>query len=718
MDPLARAVLASWALEPVLGASLLLTAVVYARGWHALHRQMPARFPVWRLACFLAGLVTVYVAIASPLDAFAGLLLQVHMIQHLLLMVAVPPLLLLGAPPVALLRGLPARVAKDALGPFLAWPALWRAARWLTHPLVCWSAFVAATWLWHVPVLYQLALRHPVWHAVEHATFLATGLLFWWPVVQPWPSRARWPRWSIPLYLLMADLQNTVFAALLVFSERLVYPAYAVVPRLGGLSALDDQVAAGAIMWVPASLVLLVPAAVITMRLLSPAPASRPEPAPPPAIPRAPFDVLRLPVLGALLRRPGVRRAAQGTMLLLAAAVVADGFLGPQMSPMNLAGVWPWTGWRAATVIALLIAGNVFCFACPFTLPRELARRLATPRHRLPRWLQTKWLAVGLLVLGFWATETYAVWDAPRATAWLIVAYFVAALVVDARVRGAAFCKYVCPIGQFQLVQSMVSPLEVRVREPAACAACTTHDCLRGNAAHRGCELDLFLPRKVGNLDCTFCLDCVQACPHDNIGILATVPGADLIRDVPRSSIGRLAQRLDVTALAALLVAAAFVMAGVMVIPISPLALLGALLAPPSAVALLAAARAPLRETGSRFVLAFVPLGLAMWTAHFAFHLVTGGGNLVLATRRALADLGLATLPDWTSAGTAAGSGVLGIELLVLDLGLLLTLWIAWRVAGRALVRTLPAAAVATALWGAGAWILCQPMAMRGTMIH
>jgi cytochrome c oxidase assembly factor CtaG len=718
VEPLARAVLASWTVQPALAATLLVTAGLYARGWRVLHRQMPARFPGWRLASFVAGLMAIYIAVASPLDVFAGLLLQVHMLQHLLLMVVAPPLLLLGAPPVPLLRGLPARVAKDVLGPFLAWPALWRAARWLTHPAVCWWALVLATWLWHVPALYQLALRHPVWHAVEHATFLATALLFWWPVVQPWPSRARWPRWTIPFYLLLADLQNTIFAALLVFSERLFYPAYAAVPRLGGLSPLDDQVVAGAIMWVPAALAFLVPAAVVTVRLLSPAAPKRPELAVRDVTPRTTFDVLRLPVVGALLRRPATRRAAQGAMLLLAAAVVADGFLGPQMSPMNLAGVWPWTGWRAATVLALLVAGNVFCFACPFTLPRELARRVAAPARRLPHWLQTKWLAVVLLGLGFWATESFALWDAPHATAWLIVGYFAAALVVDTCFRGASFCKYVCPIGQFHFVSSMVSPLEVRVRAPSACATCTTHDCLRGNGTRRGCELELFLPRKIGNLDCTFCLDCVHACPHDNIGILAAAPGTDLVHDGRRSSIGRLSQRLDVTALAALLVTAAFAMAGVMVRPLSSAVLLGLLAVPPASVALLSTAPAWLCERCSRFVLALVPLGLAMWAAHFAFHLVTGWSGLSLAAQRALADVGLAALPRWMHGAAPAGGGLLALELLLLDAGLLITLWVGWRVAGRAIARTLPAAAVATVLWAAGVWILCQPMAMRGVMLH
>src|SRR5262249_58527456 len=115
----ARAVLASWAFDPWLVLGLLLVAMVYGRGWRVLRRQMPDRFPVWRLASFLGGLATLLVAVASPLDAFAGLLLQVHMVQHLLLMMVAPALLLLGAPLVPLLRGLPAVVANDRDGPVL-----------------------------------------------------------------------------------------------------------------------------------------------------------------------------------------------------------------------------------------------------------------------------------------------------------------------------------------------------------------------------------------------------------------------------------------------------------------------------------------------------------------------------------------------------------------------------------------------------------------------
>ena len=189
------------------------------------------------------------------------------MIQHLLLMMVVPPLLLLGAPLLPLLRGLP-RPVLQGLGPFFASTVLQRLGHFLTHPLVGLLAFTVSNVAWHVPSLYELALRSEFWHDVQHVFFLSTGLLFWWPVVQPWPSRLRWPRWTMIPYLLFADIQNTALSAFLIFSERVLYPTYAAVPRLWGITALDDQAAAGAIMWVPGSVIFLIPVAVLAIRLL------------------------------------------------------------------------------------------------------------------------------------------------------------------------------------------------------------------------------------------------------------------------------------------------------------------------------------------------------------------------------------------------------------------------------------------------------------------
>ena len=141
---------------------------------------------------------------------------------------------------------------------------------------------------------------------------------------------------------------------------------------------------------------------------------------------------------------------------------------------------------------------------------------------------------------------------------------------------GAAFCKHVCPVGQFNFVASTLSPLELGVREPAVCHSCATVDCIKGRRdkavpariVQRGCELALFLPSKVGNLDCTFCLDCVQACPHDNVAIGFRVPGEELTDDRRRSAIGRLSRRPDLAALAVVFTFGALLNAFAMVGPV------------------------------------------------------------------------------------------------------------------------------------------------------
>jgi cytochrome c oxidase assembly factor CtaG len=145
---------------------------------------------------------------------------------------------------------------------------------------------------WHFPQAYELALRSDAWHALEHACFLVTGILFWFPVIQPWPSVGRGSRWVLLPYLIAADLVNTVFSASLTFAGKVIYPSYAVAPRVFDISPLADQAAAGALMWVIGSIFYLVPLAVITVRLLSP---------------RAAFSTRRVaPYLKADPAKPGV----------------------------------------------------------------------------------------------------------------------------------------------------------------------------------------------------------------------------------------------------------------------------------------------------------------------------------------------------------------------------------------------------------------------------
>src|SRR5262245_36087020 len=270
MQSVSQAILSSWSIDPKIALVLAAALVLYYRGWLILHRTLPQRFSLWRLLGFTSGLIILWLAIASPLDAFSGLLLSAHMVQHLLLMSVAPPLILLGTPFVPVLRGLPRRFARDGVGPFLVWPALRRAGNAVTHPVNCWVVMAVTLFAWHVPAAFDLALRSPAWHQFEHACFFGASLLFWWTVVRPFPSRLQWPLWSVPLYLLVADLLNTTLSAILTFSDHVLYRHYLEVPGLFGTAALADQIRAGVIMWVPGSLVFLIPAALIAIEYLSP----------------------------------------------------------------------------------------------------------------------------------------------------------------------------------------------------------------------------------------------------------------------------------------------------------------------------------------------------------------------------------------------------------------------------------------------------------------
>ncbi len=275
MQPVYLAALRSWSIPPAATFVIVLSACVYLRGWWLLRRVGVPFLPPWRAAAFLLGLFSLWIALASPMDVFNGFVLTAHMLQHMLLMMVAPPLILLGAPLIPMVRGLPIFAAREYAGPFLNWSVAKQIGRALTNPIVASLLMGVAMFAWHTPRLYELALRSSSWHQVEHTCFLLASLIFWWPVVQPWPSRAQWPRWAMVPYLLVADLQNTVLSAILTFSDRVLYPSYSAAPRLFGFSALEDQVAAGAIMWVVGSLAFVIPAIVIAVQCLSRSPSRK-----------------------------------------------------------------------------------------------------------------------------------------------------------------------------------------------------------------------------------------------------------------------------------------------------------------------------------------------------------------------------------------------------------------------------------------------------------
>ncbi len=466
------------------------------------------------------------------------------------------------------------------------------------------------------------------------------------------------------------------------------------------------------------------------------------------------FDLLQLPGVGRFLAWRHARTALALPLLLVSAAMIGHGLFGPDLAPKNLATVLSWVHFRGVLVLVLLCAGNFFCMACPFMLVRNFARKFLRPRLAWPRRLRNKWASVGLFALILFAYELFDLWASPWWTAWLIVAYFLAALAVDGIFKHASFCKFVCPIGQFNFIASTLSPLEVAVRDPGVCGECGTKDCIRGRRAprselvvlQRGCELALFQPAKVGNMDCTFCLDCVHACPHDNVGILSRLPASELMVDPARSGIGKFSRRNDLGALAIVFSFGALLNAFGMVSPVYALeSWLGRLLhtsheAPvlglifavglvvEPALLLGAATWATIRWGGARraplplavrYSYSLVPLGFGMWLAHYSFHFFAGLLTIVPVTQRALADLGWPILgaPLWRLTGLPA-SLVQPLEFGFLALGFAGSLLVAYRLAEEdseqhPLRAFAPWAAVSALLLLASVWLMLQPMEMR-----
>jgi putative membrane protein len=258
-----------WEIPLWVTCALVAAGLVYVRGWLALRRTRPETLPVWRLISFLAGLFAVFVAVSSALDTYSETLLFMHMTQHFVLMSVAPPLIVLGCPFVPMLRGLPRSIVLWIGGPLFRSAVAHRAQELFSQLSCAWFAMNVTYVGWHIPKAYEFALASESWHNFEHFCFFTTSVLFWWPILQPWPARRRFNSWMIIPYLLTSDLVNTGLSAFLCFSGRLLYPSYALVDRPFGLDALKDQIAAGAFMWVIGSLVFLIPAIYLTARFLA-----------------------------------------------------------------------------------------------------------------------------------------------------------------------------------------------------------------------------------------------------------------------------------------------------------------------------------------------------------------------------------------------------------------------------------------------------------------
>jgi putative membrane protein len=238
-----------WIVEPGITIGLVSLALLYLLAVGPLRRRLggPAQMERGHTAYFLSAIVLMFVSLQGPLHELSDYYsFSAHMLQHLLVTLIMPPLLL---------KGIPAWL----IDPVLQVPYVFPVARFITSPFIAFALFNVVFALWHVPAFYQMALGQPAVHSVEHILFMSTAILTWWPIYSP--SRLL-PQLNDPLqmlYLFAQSLIPTVLGAIITFANIVLYPYYAAAPRVIGLSPLDDQQAAGLLMWLGgATIVLLV----------------------------------------------------------------------------------------------------------------------------------------------------------------------------------------------------------------------------------------------------------------------------------------------------------------------------------------------------------------------------------------------------------------------------------------------------------------------------
>lgn len=254
----------AWNWDPLLLGCLALGSWLYGRGLLALwERGGDGRgISRARAAAYGTGLVALFVALVSPVDAISAELSSMHMVQHMVLMMVAAPLLVLGAPGFVLLWALPPQ-ARRALIPWIRKVEAWNSPWYLLwQPLVLWTLFAVALWIWHVPPLYQAALRIRWVHDFQHLAFLGTSFLFWRVLFDPL-CRLRLSRGLGVLYLFTTSLHAGALGVFLALSPRVWYVDYEATAPFWRLTALEDQQLAGYLMWMPGCVVYAAAAAVL-----------------------------------------------------------------------------------------------------------------------------------------------------------------------------------------------------------------------------------------------------------------------------------------------------------------------------------------------------------------------------------------------------------------------------------------------------------------------
>jgi len=236
-----------WNWEPSVIAGVALLTAAYLGAIGPLRRKLlhAPKVGLAKVVWFLLGMLVILFALVSPLDTLSDhYLFSAHMLQHLLLTLVAPPLLLLGVP-------------AWFFQPIFRLPRLRRAAILFTNPLLAFILFNAVFLLWHVPAAYEAALNNERIHLIEHLSFIATAILFWWPILNPLTDLPRLPYAAQILYLFLAAVPTTILGALIIFAPSILYQTYAIAPRIYNISPMNDQQIAGIIMAMPAGMIYL-----------------------------------------------------------------------------------------------------------------------------------------------------------------------------------------------------------------------------------------------------------------------------------------------------------------------------------------------------------------------------------------------------------------------------------------------------------------------------
>jgi putative membrane protein len=281
MDPILKAALSSWDWRPDVILTLLLAGTLFVTGWRRLRQRTQAAprkggwqaSAAWRPISYVAGLIFVGLALMSPLDVLGAQLFSMHMIQHLLLIMIAPPLMLIANPMPFMLWGLPDKWRLKigrGLARLLNGKSVFRQyLQKATTPGVVWMIWLISFIGWHDPNAYNAALRSNVVHDIEHLTFFFGGMLFWWHVTGAGPRiHKQFGLIGRTAFALSAVPPNMLTGAAIAFASEPIYTYYNNVPRLMGLSVLEDQQLGGVIMWVPGSMMYIIAALVLISRLL------------------------------------------------------------------------------------------------------------------------------------------------------------------------------------------------------------------------------------------------------------------------------------------------------------------------------------------------------------------------------------------------------------------------------------------------------------------